>query len=214
MQFRHILAVPALAAALAGGSAARADVVAQSDAGFVIRLEADSPASPSAAWQGMVAPGRWWSDTHTYSGKAANMYLDAQATGCFCEKLPVPENAPPGQRMGSVEHMHVINADPVRGVLRLSGGLGPLQGEAIIGTWTVAFRPQGDGTRIIWEYVVGGYMRLKPEAVAPMVDKVMGEQLGLLAAYLAPPTGDEAGAEAGAKPASRSKPAKKLPKGD
>lgn len=160
-----------------GASQAQAEVSGLTDAGFVSRNDVTVEASPSEAWQEMVAINRWWSGDHTYSGDAANLYLDPQATGCFCEKLPVPKDAPPGQRMGSIEHAHVVYADPVRRVLRMTGGLGPLQGEAVHATLTITFKPvDGGGTTIIWNYVVGGYMRMKMADIAPIVDKVLGEQ--------------------------------------
>jgi hypothetical protein len=179
---------PILALALLTvGAPAAAVVTAVSEAGFVIRHEAETPASKNDAWRALIVPGKWWSSAHTYSGDAANMYLDAQATGCFCEKLPKPAGEPADQRMGSVEHMHVVYADPPQGVLRLKGGLGPLQGESVNGTLTITIRPTPQGSKITWEYVVGGYMRMKNEDIAPAVDKVLGEQLGRLAAHLTPP---------------------------
>jgi hypothetical protein len=184
MRTPHLL--PALALLALAGPAA-SEVTAVSDAGFVIRLEAETPASKNDAWRALIAPGKWWSSAHTYSGNAANMYLDAQASGCFCEKLPKPAGEPEGQRMGSVEHMHVIYADPPQGVLRMKGGLGPLQGESVIGTLTITVKPTPQGSRITWEYVVGGYTRIKNEDLAPAVDHVLNEQLTRLAALLAPP---------------------------
>jgi hypothetical protein len=196
MRPQHLL--PALAL-FALGAPAAAEVATVSDAGFVIRHEVETPASKNDAWRALVAPGKWWSSAHTYSGNAANMFLDAQGTGCFCETLPKPADAPEGQRMGSVEHMHVVYADPPQGVLRMKGGLGPLQGESVIGTLTITVRPTPQGSKITWEYVVGGYIRMKNEDIAPAVDKVLGEQLGRLAAFLTPPVA-EAADPAPAKP--------------
>ena len=185
---KYLLAATALALGLAAAQpAARAEVTSQSDAGFVIKLAADTPASKEDAWKALIAPGKWWSSDHTYSGNAANLYIDAQATGCFCEKLPRPADAPEGQRMGSVEHMHVVYADPQRGVLRMVGGLGPLQGEAVHGVLTITLKPTDAGTRIEWEYVVGGFWQAKPDQLGPLVDQVMGEQLGRLAKLLSTP---------------------------
>ena len=185
--FKAKLAAIALMALVAAPvSLARAEVAAQSPAGFVIKHSVDTAASKADAWQALITPNKWWSGEHTYNGDAANLYLDAQATGCFCEKLPKPADAPAGQRMGSAEHMHVVFADPHRGVLRMVGGLGPLQGEALHGTLTITLRPTAGGTRIEWVYVVGGNMQMDPEQIAPIVDKVLGEQLSRLAAMLAP----------------------------
>jgi len=178
---RTILA-PALLAALAlTPLAANAEVAQQSDAGFVIKHSAEAAADPQTVWKTLIAPAKWWSSDHTWSKNADNLYLDAQATGCFCEKLPKPEGAPADQRMGSVEHMHIIFADPQRGVLRMVGGLGPLQGEAVHGTLTVQLTKTETGTKIDFEYVVGGYMRFKTEEIAPAVDGVLGQQLAGLA---------------------------------
>ena len=180
------IAVPAVVAALmlvaVPHQAARGEVVSQSSAGFALKLSADAAASKDEVWKALIAPNRWWNGEHTYSGKAENLYIDAQATGCFCEKLPKPADAPEGQRMGSVEHMHVVYADPQRGVLRMVGGLGPLQGEAVDGVLNITLKPVEGGTRIEWTYVVGGYWQADPEALAPIVDRVLAEQLGRLAA--------------------------------
>jgi hypothetical protein len=182
----RLAAVALMALVAAPVSMAQAEVVTQSPAGFVIKLSADTTATQNDAWKALITPNKWWSGEHTYTGDASNLWLDAQATGCFCEKLPKPTDAPAEQRMGSVEHMHVVYADPQRGVLRMVGGLGPLQGEALHGTLTITLKPIEVGTRIEWDYVVGGYMRMDPEQIAPLVDKVMGEQLTRLVGWLAP----------------------------
>jgi uncharacterized protein YndB with AHSA1/START domain len=163
----------------------------------VIEHTAEIPAAPADVWKTLIAPAQWWSPQHTYTGNADNLYLDAQATGCFCEKLPRPADAPEGQRMGSVEHMHIVYADPQRGVLRMTGGLGPLQAEAISGVMTITLAKKGEGTAFKMKYVVGGTWQAKPEEMGPLVDKVLGEQVKRLAAKFPPPTVSD---EASAKP--------------
>lgn len=185
-----------VAAALAAAPA-QAEVIASTDSGFVVSHAAEMPAEPVAVWKMLIAPAQWWSSDHTYSGKAENLYLDAQATGCFCEKLPRPADAPETQRMGSVEHMHIVYADPQRGVLRMTGGLGPLQAEAVSAVMTIALKQEGEGTRLTMRYVVGGVWQGKPAELGPLVDRVLGEQVQRLAAKFAPP---EAPAEPPAKP--------------
>lgn len=166
---------------------AGAEVAVQTDTGFVIRISAEVPASKDAVWKALVVPSKWWSGEHTWSGDPANLYIDSQATGCFCEKLPKPADAPADQRMGSVEHMHIVFADPQRGLLRMRGGLGPLQGEPVDGIWTITLKPlDGGGTRIEWEYAVNGLMQAKGGDIAPAVDRVMSQQLASLAALFAP----------------------------
>lgn len=179
-----------LAAGLSGLAApASAEVVQKSDAGFVIRLTGEVAASPAVAWNAFVAPAKWWSKAHTFSGESVNLTLDPTANGCFCEKMPVSKDAPVGQRPGSVMHMRVLYAEPNR-ALRMTGGLGPLQSEAVTGTMTVTFKsvdlPSGKGTRILWEYVVGGYMRYKTDTIAGAVDKVLAEQLASLVKLVGP----------------------------
>ena len=173
-----------IAAALAfTAQPAAAEVVASSDTGFVTRAAVTVKTDPAATWLALIAPAGWWNGEHTYSGDPKNLYIDAQATGCFCEKLPLTADAPAGSRAGSIEHMHVIYAAPSR-VLRMSGGLGPLQSEAANATLTITLKPVSGGTRVLWEYVVGGYMRQKIPELAPLVDQVLAEQLTRLEAKL------------------------------
>lgn len=164
---------------------ARADVVVKADTGFVARVVTEVAVSPAEAWKAMTTPSGWWQSQHTFSGEAANLTLDPVAGGCFCEKMPPPKGAPATQRIGSVQHMRVIYAEPNR-ALRLSGALGPLQSEAVAATMTMTLKPTDNGTRILWEYVVGGFMRYKVEDIAPAVDRMLGAQLGSLAKLLGP----------------------------
>ncbi|MFM5907465.1 MAG: SRPBCC family protein [Novosphingobium sp.] len=180
---RSWLVAAAFAAAVP--SASTAEVASSTDSGFVVTLAADIAAPRAEVWKALVMPSRWWSGEHTYSGDAANLYIDSQATGCFCEKLPRPADAPADQRMGSVEHMHIVYADPQRGVLRLTGGLGPLQGEPAQGVLTITLKDADGGTRIEWDYAVNGLMRAKGSEVAPLVDTVLGQQLARLSGLFA-----------------------------
>lgn len=179
-----------MAAGLSGSAVpASAEVIQKSDAGFIVRVTGEVAVSPAEAWKAFTMPSLWWSGAHTFSGEAANLTLDPVANGCFCEKMPVPKGAPVTQKPGSVMHMRVIYAEPGRAI-RLSGALGPLQSEAVNGTMTVTLKPVdgagGKGTRILWEYVVGGYMRYKTETISVAVDKVLGEQLGGLTRLVGP----------------------------
>lgn len=175
--------------AVAASAPARAEVTTRTDAGFVVRVTAEVAASPADAWKAFTTPSLWWNPQHTFSGEAANLSMDPSANGCFCEKLPVPKGAPATQKPGSVMHMRVVYAEPYR-ALRLLGGLGPLQSEAVNGTMTVTFKPvDGSGgktTRILWEYVVGGFMRYKTETISGAVDKVLAEQIAGLSRLIGP----------------------------
>lgn len=169
----------ALLAFLLPATSALANVSDSSDRGFVVRQIAEVPVSPAEAWQLLVAPAKWWNPAHTFSANAANLSLDERAGGCWCEILRNPDS-PNAAPIGSVEHMRVVYIERAR-ALRLSGGLGPLQSEAVVGTLTFQLKAGEGGTRILLEYVVGGYMRMPAAQIAPAVDSVLGDQLGRLA---------------------------------
>lgn len=154
-----------------------AEVKATSDTGFNVVHVASVDAAPDAIWKRLLAPKDWWNKAHSWSGSSAGFYIDAQANGCFCELFQEKGADGKLKTVGSVEHMRVIFAQPGK-VLRMQGALGPLQSEAVIGTLTVAMDPTKDGktTKVSFSYVVGGYMRYKVAEIAPVVDKVLGEQ--------------------------------------
>ena len=172
-------------------SPAYAEVKTSSDTGFNIIHIATVQGSTDEIWKRLVAPKDWWNKSHSWSGSTDGFYIDAQANGCFCELFQ--EKGPDGKlkTVGSVEHMRVIFAQPGK-VLRMQGGLGPLQSEAVTGTLTVAMEPSKDGqeTKISFSYVVGGYMRYKVSEIAPAVDNVLGDQFRRLLKPFAPVSND------------------------
>lgn len=174
-----------LSAAAIAPAPASAEIVAKADNGFTVRVAAEVVTSPDETWKALLQPAKWWLDEHTFSGSAANLSIDPIAGGCFCEKLPVAKDAPAGAKPGGVEHMRVVYIQQDK-ALRMRGALGPLQSEAVTGTLTVTLKPLAKGTRILWEYVVGGYMRYPQDKIAPAVDNVITAQLGSLAAKLGP----------------------------
>ena len=110
-----------IAAALAplalATSPVAADVVDSSAAGFTVSKTVSIAATPDAVWETLRAPQRWWAKEHTWSGDSANLYIDSQATGCFCEKLP---------GRGSVAHARLIFVDKGK-LLRMEGAFGPFR---------------------------------------------------------------------------------------
>jgi hypothetical protein len=159
-------------AALLVAAPAHGEVTASNEHGFISHNEVLVDGAPGKAWAEMLAPGGWWSGEHTYSGNASNMTLEPVVGGCFCEAIPATVGAPAGQ----VEHMRVLYSAPYS-TLRMRGSLGPLQSEAVTGVLTMTLKPEGRMTRIAWDYVVGGYMRMPLAATASAVDQVLGEQL-------------------------------------
>jgi len=165
------------------GQPAYAEVARQDAGGFTTRAVAQVDSSPREAWIALIAPAKWWNSAHTWSNDSDNLKLTPQAGGCFCESIPENgiDGAPP--LAGSAQHMVVLMAMPDK-VLRMRGGLGPLQSEAADGVLTITLKPIDGGTQIVWEYVVGGYMRYDLPVIAKAVDGVMDEQLGRLANLL------------------------------
>ena len=198
--------------ALALATPAAAEVVQTSAGHFVTRDSVTVKAAPRAAWLAMIDPATWWDDTHTWSGKAANLTLAPQGGGCFCERIPEKDSASEVGLAGSAQHMTVLMAEPMK-VLRMRGALGPLQSEPVDGVLTFTLQPDkaSGGTRLTMEYVVGGHMRYEVPKISKAVDEVMSLQLGRLADKL----GRVASAAAPPKPAVKEAPETPAPaKGD
>lgn len=166
--------VVAAALTVCGIGQAAAKVLDATPQGFTLENEAIVPGDPMTAWKALVDKvGVWWPSDHTWFGKASNLSIQAKAGGCFCEI--------DGARQ--VEHMRVTFVDPGR-LLRMVGGLGPLQGLGLYGVldWTFAAVPEG--TRITLRMRVGGYATEDLPKFVTVVDKVQGQQLGGLADHI------------------------------
>ncbi|WP_312161328.1 ATPase [Phenylobacterium sp.] len=161
-----------VAATLVAG-AARAEVADQGPAGFQIRHVVEIAAPPARVRAAALDIGKWWSSSHTYSGDAKNLSIDA--SGCFCETLPD----------GLVRHMSVVYSAP--DALRMAGGLGPLATTGASGHLGLAFGKAADPDRTLLTltYDVGGYARggLAQTWAGP-VDGVLGEQVARLKAHV------------------------------
>jgi uncharacterized protein YndB with AHSA1/START domain len=151
---------------------ADAEVVAAEASGFIVRSTATIAAPPATVYARFLEIGRWWNDEHTWSGKAANMSIEAMPGGCWCETLAAG---------GFVEHGRLTYMDPGR-FLRFRAGLGPLHDAAAYGNITIAFEATGQrGTTVTLKYAVVMFEPQKgAPALAPLVDQVLGEQLTLL----------------------------------
>ena len=164
------LVSPALAI---GMSDAAAEIVGQSENGFKVSHEYVVSAGPEQVWNALLNPALWWSSAHTWSGDAANLTLDPQAGGCWCE---IWEDA-------AVQHMTVASFIPPATMV-LTGGLGPLQSMGVDGALTFTVTPEGEGSRVAASYSVSGYFDPSADQMAPAVDGVIGEQMLGLAALL------------------------------
>jgi hypothetical protein len=156
--------------AVATASPAAAEVTSSGPTSFEVQRKAVVAAAPAAVFAQIGRVGEWWNLEHSYSGKAENMHVDLRAGGCFCETF--------GQG-ASIEHMRVIYADPATGI-RMQGGLGPLQSEAVIGTLSWSFKPVAGGTELTQSYAAAGNFKAGGERMAPIVDQVLGDQFDRL----------------------------------
>jgi hypothetical protein len=157
-----------LAGLLCPPGPAPGEVLDVADNGFGVRNVVTVPVDPARAYVALVdGIGKWWDPAHTHSGNAANLSIDARPQGCWCEQLP---------DQGGVRHMTVVYAEPGR-LLRLVGGLGPLQGMAVAGMMSWSFQPSGKATIVELKYLVGGYNSGGFKDLAPAVDSVQRQQL-------------------------------------
>lgn len=162
-------------------SAGFAEVESSSPGGFVVVNVDEVPVDRGTAWRALIQDvDRWWPKDHTWWGEASTLSIAAVAGGCFCER--------DGARQA--RHMEVVFVDPPK-LLRMAGGLGPLQGMGLHGAldWRLEPLEEGEGgeaggTRITLRYQVGGYAPSGLSELAPVVDRVQGLQLGGLAEHL------------------------------
>lgn len=172
-----VMAVVLAALAVAPASA---EVTRTTDDSFVSRNEVVVKATPKEVWLALITPSTWWQSAHTWSGDAKNLTLTPQAGGCFCETIPEVDEPGRFTLEGSVEHMRVVQAYP-EAALRMVGALGPLQSEPVNGVLTIVISKHEMGTRIVFEYNVGGPMRYEIPVISKAVDGVMAAQMASLA---------------------------------
>ena len=165
---KYLVAIAAMISAPATAAVVSADAH-----DLVVRETVQTSVPPAAAWSAFLRIGQWWSDDHSYSGKAANLSLDAKAGGCFCETV--------GD--GGVEHMRVAVVLPPKRLV-MTGSLGPLLYEATAGVMDVKFAPSAGGTTVTVDYRASGFALGNADKLAPIVDQVLSEQLRRYAASI------------------------------
>ncbi len=153
---------------------AAADVVDSAPGAFTLKIVVEAGAPAAKAYSSLVDIGGWWDPEHTFSGHASNLTLDAAAGGCVCEKLP---------NGGSVRHLTVVYADPGR-LLRLNGGLGPMQDMAVAGSLSFAIAETAGKSTVTLTYKVGGYLPGGLDAMAKPVDGVLTGAMQRLKRYI------------------------------
>jgi len=165
----------AFACVLLVASPAAAEVVSAGANGFEVRHSVNLVIPQQKAFSAFSEVQNWWSKDHTYSGNAANLSLQLRPGGCFCERL---DNG------GGIEHLRVTYVQPGERIV-LSGSLGPLLYEATSGVMDVKVERIAGGSRITMDYKAAGFAKGGAAELAPIVDKVLGEQMKRLRVYAA-----------------------------
>ncbi len=124
-----------------------AEVIRSEETAFEININLEISADPGSVYNQLIQPQNWWNPDHSYSGLGENFYMTPVAGGCFCENLP---------GSGMVVHMSVLYAAPGK-MLRLGGGLGPLQEYPVNGVMSWALEPVTENTtKLTLTYLVSG----------------------------------------------------------
>jgi uncharacterized protein YndB with AHSA1/START domain len=161
---------------LSAGAPLQAEVTHSGDNGFTSQHTLTTKAEPFVVYRTMTAHiDEWWNPDHSWSGRAANLYMVTERGGCFCERLPDG---------GHVEHLRLIYLAP-GSEIRFSGALGPLQTMAVDGRMLWNIEAAEGGTRVTFTYHVFGHPETGLAGIAPAVDGVIGEQLQRLGERLA-----------------------------
>jgi len=142
--------------------------------GFSVENKVEIKAHSEKVWQVLVNDvDLWWPKEHSWFGDKGRFFIESKAGGCFCEVS--------GDK--SAEHMRISYVEPKK-LLRMTGGLGPLQGMGMYGSMDWKFSETDGMTTLILKYKVSGYSPDGFEQLAPIVAKVQGLQLGGLKSYL------------------------------
>jgi hypothetical protein len=142
--------------------------------GFIVENTIQTHQSVNQAWGSLVNHvNDWWPSDHTWWGNNQNLSISAVAGGCFCE---IDGNK-------QAQHMQITFVEPLK-LLRMSGGLGPLQGMGMHGALDWVFSTKGDKTIITLRYQVSGISEEGFAELAPIVDKVQASQLNALKQYM------------------------------
>ena len=148
-----------------------AHVDAVGNQGFVLTNTTTSTVSAPQLWNLLINDvDQWWPKDHTWW--EGTLTIDPQAGGCFCEK----------NGRNQALHMQVSYVQPPF-LLRMTGGLGPLQQLGLQGALNWQITPAGAGSHISLSYHVSGFYPQGFEELASIVDKVQAAQLQALARY-------------------------------
>ncbi|MGJ8680449.1 SRPBCC domain-containing protein [Paraglaciecola sp.] len=153
---------------------AKAEVLQVSEHGFIVENTIQTDKKPEVVWAKLVKDiDKWWPKDHSWWGDMGKLSIQAYAGGCFCE---VSDDK-------SAEHMRISFVNPNK-TLRMTGGLGPLQGMGMYGALNWVLSEQEQKTQVTLTYRVTGINPEGFEKLAPIVDRVQSIQLNELKKYL------------------------------
>ncbi len=142
--------------------------------GFIIENQVQIHQPANQAWNALVNHvDDWWPSDHTWWGDNQNLSISAVAGGCFCEI--------DGDKQA--EHMRIVFVEPGK-LLRMSGGLGPLQGMGLHGALDWTFTTEENKTTVTLRYQVSGINKDGFTELAPIVDRVQASQLSALKQFI------------------------------
>lgn len=159
-----------------GSTPAAAEVVSSGANGFRVRQTVQLVVPPRIAYDAFTQIGSWWDGEHTYSGDPANLSLSVTPGGCFCERIP--------KNGGGIEHLRVAYVEPGQRLV-MTGSLGPLLYEATTGVMDLKVERIAGGSRVVLDYKVAGFADGNGQAMAPLVDAVLGDQMKRFRAFAA-----------------------------
>ena len=134
--YRRRIALSATCLVMLTAAGIRADVTDSAPNGFTSVHDVVIKASTERVFAALTAEvSKWWGPDHSHSGDADHLSMRLVAGGCICERL----------RDGSVvEHLRVVFVRP-GSMLRLSGGLGPLQTMGAAGSMEFRLEARDEG---------------------------------------------------------------------
>ncbi|RYY92004.1 MAG: hypothetical protein EON61_26965 [Alphaproteobacteria bacterium] len=164
-------ALSSAAVLLSGG--AQAELKASAPDALVIQVRAEVPLDRDDAWARLLDVSSWWKSSHTYSGNADNLKIDAVAGGCWCELWSG----------GEVEHGRVVAVMP-KEMIRFDAPLGPLQemGVSTALTFTLSAGSKPNTTSVVVDFNVSGSSLAKLDKLGTVIDGVISEQVASYAA--------------------------------
>lgn len=149
-----------------------AEVKFVSQTGFIVENQVTVTKPVEHVWQSLIYDvDNWWPKDHSWWN--GSLSIDPKAGGCFCEVK--------GDQ--SALHMTISYVDPNK-VLRMIGGLGPLQEMGVTGALTWKLDDTDDQVQITLTYAVSGINPNGFASLAPIVDQVQAIQLGALAHHV------------------------------